>query len=545
MKSAALGIGYLIWCRHKRGFIASAAGLAAMTIVYPVLFAYTRVVSAVVVSTIPLIAIFGFVLNACLFTEEPGSMVSSYPKSLFALPVRTGALVFWPMFSGSAIAALLWIVTAGVIYPLSGFRPPVWIPALALAALVGWFQGMAWMPLAARWLRSAVVIVTTLALSALPIWLIQTDRGASVVLGSLLSACLGASFLLGLASVATDRHGGSWRLTPARFRFSPRPTVGAVRSIRPPFESTAAAQLWYERNCHGLVLPLYLGTVLCLIWGVLLFSQRGPFPPLHLALIVSLLAAIPVVLAGAIGPAVGRFRPLWAGNHGFGIFIAVRPITSWQLVAAKLRMAVASVVKMVAFALVGTILWIAGSDNVSSATTLGRDLAVRYPGGRGLAILALAVVLLPALVARQFTSGFANTLTDRRWIADAAAWIYAVGLLVLCSAGAWLASHPEALPRLYAIIPWFVVGVAMVKGTIAIAVFRLVLRRRLIDRPAISCILGVWLAITGLAIGLVILVSPPDGMPVPLPVLLLGIATFVPLLRFPLATLALEWNRHR
>ena len=153
MKSAALGIGYLIWCRHKRGFIASAAGLAAMAIVYPVLFAYTRVLSAVVLSTIPLIAIFGFVLNACLFTEEPGSMVSSYPKSLFALPVRSGALAFWPMFSGSAIAALLWIVTAGVIYPLSGFRPPVWIPAVGLATLVGWFQGMAWMPLAARWLR--------------------------------------------------------------------------------------------------------------------------------------------------------------------------------------------------------------------------------------------------------------------------------------------------------------------------------------------------------------------------------------------------------
>ena len=278
---------------------------------------------------------------------------------------------------------------------------------------------------------------------------------------------------------------------------------------------------------------------------VLLFRQRGPFPPLHLALIVSLLVAIPVVLAGAIGPALGRFSPLWAGNRGFFIFMAVRPITSWQMALAKLRMSVASVVQMVAFAIVGTILWIVGSENVSSATIVGRDLAVRYPGGRGLAILALAFVLLQALVARQFTSGIANALTGRRWIADAAAWTYAVGLLVLCSAGAWLANHPEALPRLYPIIPWLVVCVAMIKGTFAIAVFRLVLRRRLITWPAIWSILGVWLTITCLAIALAVLVSPPNGMPVPFPTLFLGIATFVPLLRLPLATLALEWNRHR
>jgi len=545
MKSAALGIGYLIWCRNQTGFIASAAGLAAMAIAYPALFAYTRSLAAVVASTIPLVAIFSYVLNACVFAGEPGSMSSSYPRSLFVLPVPSRTLAFWPMFYGSTIAALLWIVTAGLIYRPSGFQLPVWLPALALATVMGWFQGLAWMPLAAQWLRLVVVIATTLLLGALPIWLIRTDRGTSLVMVSVLSSYVGAAFLLGLASVATDRRGGSWLRKPATFRVGLRPAVRASVADLPPFRSTAAAQLWYERKCHGLVLPVYLGSILCSIWMVLLLSQRSVYPPLHLALILGLLVAIPVVLAAAVGPSLGRFRPFWAGNRGFITFLAVRPMTSWKLLVAKLRMTVASVMVTVAFAVFGTILWIIASNNLSSLASLSRDLAVRYPGGRGLAILALAVLLMPVLVARQSTGGFANVLSGRRWIADGASWIFMAGAAILCSTGAWLANHREAIRHLYEVVPWLVVGAAMIKGTVAIAVFRAVVRRRLIDWPAIWSILGVWLAITGLAALLAILVLPANGIPVSKPSLLLGIATIVPLIRFPLATLALEWNRHR
>ncbi len=545
MKTAALPIAYLIWCRHKTGFIASACGLAAIAIAYPVLFTLARGPAAVIASVIPLVAIVSYVLNSCVFSEEQGSVDSGYPRSLFVLPAPTGALAFWPMFYGSTMAALLWIVTAGLIYPLSGFRPPVWLPALALASGVGWVQGVAWMPLAARSLRGILAAASTLALGAIPVWLIQTGRGTSLVLVSLFSAYLGAAFLVGLASVATDRSGGSWLRKPSSRRVGLRPAAPETVPSYPPFRSTAAAQLWYEWKCHGRVLPGYVGTPFVLIWMLLLFRPGSPFAPLHLALILGLLAAIPALLAGAIGPAMGRFRPFWVRQRGFITFMAVRPITSWKLLVAKFRMAVASVIVTVAIALLGTFLWTIVSNNGSLAAGLGRDLAARYPGGRSFAILALAAVLMPVLVARQFTAGFANVLTGRRWIADASAWIFLAGLLILCSAGAWLANRPEALPRLYAIIPWFVAGVAMIKGTLAIVLFRAVLRRRLIGWPDILVILGVWLAITVLGFALAILVSPANGLPAPLPLLFVGIATLVPLLRFPLGTLALEWNRHR
>ena len=58
---------------------------------------------------------------------------------------------------------------------------------------------------------------------------------------------------------------------------------------------------------------------------------------------------------------------------------------------------------------------------------------------------------------------------------------------------------------------------------------------------------GLWLVLTGCGLGLAALLLP---MPAPSTlvswlVLALGIGLFVPLVRFPMATLALEWNRHR
>jgi hypothetical protein len=94
-------------------------------------------------------------------------------------------------------------------------------------------------------------------------------------------------------------------------------------------------------------------------------------------------------------------------------------------------------------------------------------------------------------------------------------------------------------------IPWLVAGAAVVKGIVAIETFRLALRLRLLDRRASWCAVGVWLALTACAVGMATLLLPMENLTVPMPILFLGIATLMPLVRYPLATLALEWNRHR
>ena len=51
---------------------------------------------------------------------------------MLVLPVKTRALVFWPMLFGSLMAVCLWAVTVKVVYRSSGLAIPLGMPALAL-----------------------------------------------------------------------------------------------------------------------------------------------------------------------------------------------------------------------------------------------------------------------------------------------------------------------------------------------------------------------------------------------------------------------------
>ena len=111
----------------------------------------------------------------------------------------------------------------------------------------------------------------------------------------------------------------------------------------------------------------------------------------------------------------------------------------------------------------------------------------------------------------------------------------------------WLAVHPERLPWVYpAIPPWMVGLVAIVKTAAAIAAFHAVSSLGLWSWRQIAGVFSGWLLFTGCAdrAGDPDRADPrhsdPDAA---------GCreraALFVPLVRFPLATLALDWNRHR
>lgn len=147
MHFPALAIGYGIWVRHQFGFLICAAGLAVMALCYPLLFAYSRAPAVLLASTIPLIGIFTYVLNATIFAQEPGSLASSYPRHLLVMPLKSWSLVFWPMFFGSLIALSLLFVTVKIVYRTSGMEIPLGLPALGLVVIVSWFQAIAWFPL--------------------------------------------------------------------------------------------------------------------------------------------------------------------------------------------------------------------------------------------------------------------------------------------------------------------------------------------------------------------------------------------------------------
>jgi hypothetical protein len=540
VQSPAFGIAYGIWARNKKGYIVCAAGLAAMAIFYPALFAYSRTPATLIGSTIPVVGIFTYVLNSLIFAQQPGNLSSSYPRHMLVLPVRSRTLVFWPIFIGSLLATCLWLFTAMVIYRTSGLEIPVAMPALVMVVLVTWFLALAWTPLSDRWIRDLIGITLSVALGALPMWMIIRDPGARAAVTVVLVIYLVAAGALAIAGVKADRRGDLWSLS---FWQATRPW----RTTRPPrarpFASPALAQFWYEWRCHGLGVVGCFGLLMLIIWGCVL-SGRKPIDAHSFPLIFGLLLAGPIVTFGSLGPAIGRLRPAVTLNREYATFLTTRPIQSGAVVAAKMRMALVTILFSWAYILAGTALCVVLSRSTPAAIATWNRLEQLYPGGTAQAICGLALILLPALTLRQLTDGFPLMLTGRKWIEEAAAYVFIVVLLGLASGGAWLGKHPDQLPRVLAAVPWIVAVGALVKAALATVAFHSAIRRGLISWGAFWRIFGCWVSLAGVGITLLILVDPRSAL-VPKPAMFLGIATAVPLSRFPLSALAFDWNRHR
>jgi hypothetical protein len=225
MHSPALAFGYCIWVRNQVGFLICAAGLVVMALVYPLLFSFSAAPSTLVASTIPLIGIFSYVLNATIFAQEPGSLASSYPRHLLVMPLKCWSLVFWPMLFGSLIALLLLFVSVKVVYRSSGLEIPLALPALALLVIVAWFQAIAWFPLEVRFIRALIAFFAALALGALPVWIIvRGGQEAHFLITAVLLVYLVAAYPLAFAALKAQRRGGRAKSRP-----------GQARAIAPPF----------------------------------------------------------------------------------------------------------------------------------------------------------------------------------------------------------------------------------------------------------------------------------------------------------------------
>jgi hypothetical protein len=462
---------------------------------------------------------------------------------MLVLPVKIRTMAFWPILYGSFLAVCLWVFTATVIYRSSGLTIPVMMPALVMVVVVTWFQALAWIPFSVRWLRDLIGITLTLALGALPIWILHRDPGASALVTALLLVYLAAGYALAVAALKADRRGDVWFSGSGPARAG----AGAYRAVRlrlaRPFGSAAMAQLWYEWRCHGLAMVGFFCGLMLLIWGMVVAAGKPIEAPLF-PFILGLLLTGPFVTVGSIGTAIGRFRPMWIEHRESITFLTVRPMESAGFVVAKMRMALVTALFCWAYVLAGTTLCIVLSRSLPAAITTWNRFASLYPGGRAPAICGLGCLLMPAVTWRALTSSFPFAFSGRKRIAESAVWLYLAILLGLASGGVWLKDHPDQMPHVLAIAPWVVLMVAVLKAILAATAFRVALGRRLIGWPAFWSILASWAVLTALAVALVVLLDPPTAM-VSRPALFLGIATYMPLARFPLATLAFDWNRHR
>src|SRR5213078_4033342 len=141
------------------------------------------------------------------------------------------------------------------------------------------------------------------------------------------------AYLVARFAVARSRRGEvpDWRGMFAR----PARTAALTRR-RDHFRSPARAQAWFEWRRHGRSLPALVGLLLPFELAMLWLAKDAPAFVFEILFLVLL---TPPFMAACTAWTVSRPNPQAHDACGVPPFIATRPLTSAELIAAKLKMA--------------------------------------------------------------------------------------------------------------------------------------------------------------------------------------------------------------
>src|SRR5438067_3086575 len=355
MRSPALAIGWAFLRRHRWGLVAVAGYLFTVATIRflflgpggPVLLDSIRFAAVV---SVPLTTTFVYLLAVFSFgfAGDLAARHSMYPARMFTLPVTNAALVGWPMLYGTAAVAVLWLAARLFAVWPSGIDIPVIWPALLAAALLAWTQALTWMPYGLPRIRLLVAVLCLAALDTVVLLALHFKAGEPTMV-AILAPQVPLAYLVARFAVGRARRGEvpDWRGMFAR------PARNAVRTRRRDhFPSPARAQAWFEWRRLGRSLPALVGLLLPFELALLWLAKDAPafvFEILFLA------AVTPPFMAACTAWTVSRPNRQVRDSYGVPPFIATRPLTSAELIAAKLKMAIWSTLAAWLLVLVETV----------------------------------------------------------------------------------------------------------------------------------------------------------------------------------------------
>ncbi len=544
MRAPALALGWEFRRRHLWALIAMAGYLLALAAIKLLFLGPMEPIRldppdgrAAVVMT-PLTATYFYLLAAFSFglAGDLGARPSIYPARMFALPVRTAALVGWPMLYGTAAVAILWLVTAlSARWPWGIELPLIW-PALLAAVFLAWTQALMWMPYGLPGLRAIVTVPWLATLDAVALLAIHY-RVRELMMVAFLAPQLPLAYVTACSAVGRARRGEvpDWRGVFAR------PARNAVRTRRRDhFPSPARAQAWFEWRRHGRSLPALVGLLLPFELAMLWLAKDAPafvFEILFLALIT------PPFMAACTAWTVSRPNPQVRDSYGVPPFIATRPLTSAELIAAKLKMAIWSTLAAWLLVLVAMPLALEWSGTWPLVTERARRMndAIGSPRAATVVLLILAGFIVATW--QRLVQSLHIGLTGRAWIVKGSVLLTLTFLILLGPIVEWIADTPSVQRVLWNALPLILAGLVALKMSAAAWIATRLDRSRLLGDRAIVAGAACWvLAVLALYGVLVWFFSTPF---VARSVLALIAILAVPLARISAAPLALAWNRHR
>ncbi len=554
--SHARGLAWHIWRHHFRG-LGLICGYLALLVTAALLNPKAVLTQETLIALAAIPLTFALLYLMAVFTHPEADIAatgSGYPSHLLILPVRTRDLVLWPMAYGSVALSLTWFIVAAGVFRARGIPAPVLWPAALLAATLSCLQALFWTPISLPYLRLvlAVLLLPCLLFTSV---LLQASGVAESIIAALYLSLIPAAYAVALEGVARARRGDC----PERSWINPSSAM-AERPVRNrgPFRSPARAQLWFEWTRNGIILPLMVGggcllASLPLIWvrdstpllrnSPLEFLTRGFDVEANVTLRATLFCfLLPVWIASIVGGGV-RISANRRNDLSLPAFLAIRPMTTADLVASKLKMAACSTLVAWTILMLFAAVWLMTPATHGAQTGLLIELILRAATPKAVVVVLTTLAVLVFWTWKCMVQSLFVDLIGREWLVEAYRLTLVFGAATILFLFATLAARPELSTYLEGQVLLYMRVAATAKVLIALWALRELWKRRIARPDALAIAVAIWLAT---ATGLFALMHAllPTGA-IATTNLALIVVLFLPAARLSLAPLALESNRHR
>jgi hypothetical protein len=544
MRSRAAAVAWQFRQRHRWGLIALIGYLLVLATIKLVVLARGLPVnldspeSFAFVVVVPLAATFTYFLAVFSFGLEGdlATRQSMYPARMFTLPVSTTELSGLPMLYGTAAMMILWLaMRLFALWPSGIEVPSIW-PALLAASLLAWTQALTWMPYPLPGLRIVVTVLWLGAIDAIAILALQFKAHELLMVG-ILAPQIPLAYLAARFAVARARRG---EVPDWRGAFAWLTQIARVLSRRSEhFRSPASAQAWFEWRRHGRSLPAWVGILLP--FELILLWAAGDATSLVFTILIGVLLT-PPFMASFAAATVSKSSANASDAYGVTPFIATRPLTNAELIAAKLKMAIRSTSS--AWLLVLLAVPLALKLSGTSAVVLDRWHRLSEVVGTPRALVLLLLILSGCIAStwKQLVQSMYIGLTGRASLIKGSVFLVLGFFFLFGPFAEWIIDSGR-LGELWSALPLIFAILVSVKMIAAVWITTQLYRNRLVSDRTLVAGAGIWsLAVFALYAVLVWLLDTPHF---PHYLLMLLAILAIPLARLSAAPLALAWNRHR
>jgi hypothetical protein len=548
MRSAVHALAWEFWSTNRRGWLLLMGAIPSCALLYrlaaePLHASEDLKFFGLLPMVISLILAAAF----CNFTDQiRREGVAGFPRHLFVLPVSTCWLVTSAIASGVLSVVGLYVAWVKlVLQPVDIVLLVRW-PATLLAAFVVFYQTIIWCLCGFRLTRivSLSVVATTLVgISFLPMLVPKPNLWASEgMLSAILAALVAGAYGIAVVTVGMERRGSGLGWTWPRALVET--VVSAIPHRRPALRSADAALLWIEWRRTGLVLPAAVLLATGLVLGsVILFTDRGRRETMWAE---SWLAVLPLVLAVPIGMGFGK-PDFWSLDLTLSPFVAARPVSGGQLLAAKMKAAACSTLIAWCVMFLVAPLCIYLYCDTEHWRDFWRMSGIIYSPFSQWALLVLGLVMAILLTWSLMIGSVWLGYSGRPVFYYSFAALGITALMAVLIVYAWWLQEPrdwaDTWVRSLAWMPWVLATVVIVKVWLAVSCSDQLRRRGLISSRSIATYMFIWLAATACLVLRAALAS--YGIEWFRNILILAALCVVPAARIALTPLTIAWNRHR